>query len=375
MARLAAAYFALAMASSASLADSLDESISTLRTASPTQSSSDQLRNAWKRAESAGPEQIPVLLRGMNNSNPAVENWIRAAVDQIASRTLRSGGSLPKQELIDLVRNTDAGPRARRSAYELIELVAPNQASQLLAGLQDDPSLELRYDAIAAGIEAAATLEGDAAREAYKKLFASARDLQQIEQCKESLEALGEQIDLAKHLGFITDWRMIGVFDNTDKSGFDVAYAPESKIDFDAKYPGKDETAQWQAKPVSTDDQWGKVDLNDAVGPEKGAIVYVYAQAKVPNDLVAEVRYTSSNATKLWVNEQLVASNEVYHAGGEVDQYTSPVQLNAGVNSILLKVCQNEQTEPWAQDWGFQLRICDALGGGSEFETVITDEP
>ena len=33
-----------------------------------------------------------------------------------------------------------------------------------------------------------------------------------------------------------------------------------------------------------------------------------------------------------------------------------------GTNVILLKICQNEQTESWAQDWEFQLRVCDGLG-------------
>jgi hypothetical protein len=28
----------------------------------------------------------------------------------------------------------------------------------------------------------------------------------------------------------------------------------------------------------------------------------------------------------------------------------------------VVKVCQNEQTEPWAQNWAFQLRLCDATG-------------
>ena len=34
-----------------------------------------------------------------------------------------------------------------------------------------------------------------------------------------------------------------------------------------------------------------------------------------------------------------------------------------GANEILIKVCQNEQNDSWAQQWSFQLRICDALGG------------
>jgi hypothetical protein len=30
---------------------------------------------------------------------------------------------------------------------------------------------------------------------------------------------------------------------------------------------------------------------------------------------------------------------------------------------LLLKVCQNEQTDSWAGDWKFQARISDATGG------------
>jgi hypothetical protein len=45
-----------------------------------------------------------------------------------------------------------------------------------------------------------------------------------------------------------------------------------------------------------------------------------------------------------------------------MDQYRSPVLLQAGTNKILLKICQNEQTEDWAQDWEFQIRVCDASG-------------
>jgi hypothetical protein len=39
-----------------------------------------------------------------------------------------------------------------------------------------------------------------------------------------------------------------------------------------------------------------------------------------------------------------------------------PAQLQAGRNTILVKVCQNEQTEEWTVEWDFQLRVTDALG-------------
>ena len=39
-----------------------------------------------------------------------------------------------------------------------------------------------------------------------------------------------------------------------------------------------------------------------------------------------------------------------------------PAQLQAGRNTILVKVCQNHQVEKWTNEWEFQLRITDALG-------------
>ena len=59
---------------------------------------------------------------------------------------------------------------------------------------------------------------------------------------------------------------------------------------------------------------------------------------------------------------KLVDSREVYHSGSEIDQYVAQAELQAGVNQILVKVCENEQTESWAQDWKFQLRVCDRVG-------------
>ena len=45
-----------------------------------------------------------------------------------------------------------------------------------------------------------------------------------------------------------------------------------------------------------------------------------------------------------------------------IDQYTLPVQLAKGKNTLLIKLCQNEQKESWTDQWQFQMRICDATG-------------
>ena len=55
-------------------------------------------------------------------------------------------------------------------------------------------------------------------------------------------------------------------------------------------------------------------------------------------------------------------SNEIYHVGFMTDQFKGEAQLKKGENEIVIKVCQNEQKESWAQRWMFQLRICDHTG-------------
>ena len=46
----------------------------------------------------------------------------------------------------------------------------------------------------------------------------------------------------------------------------------------------------------------------------------------------------------------------------EIDQYRVNAQLKPGKNTLLVKMCQNEQKEDWTKEWEFQLRVTDALG-------------
>ena len=45
-----------------------------------------------------------------------------------------------------------------------------------------------------------------------------------------------------------------------------------------------------------------------------------------------------------------------------IDQYRVPAKLKAGKNVILLKLCQNEQEDDWAQRYQIQIRVCDPSG-------------
>jgi hypothetical protein len=93
-----------------------------------------------------------------------------------------------------------------------------------------------------------------------------------------------------------------------------------------------------------------------------GVVAYAATEYESPREQTVELRLGCINANKLWLNGKLIDEHEVYHANTRVDQYTQRVKLAKGRNLILIKVCQNEQTDAWAQNWQFQLRVCDATG-------------
>ena len=108
----------------------------------------------------------------------------------------------------------------------------------------------------------------------------------------------------------------------------------------------------------------GVVDLASAYDKEKGAVAYLVTEFESSEARPAEVRLSCINANKAWLNGKEVMANEVYHSGSMLDQYIVQCELKQGTNRVLLKICQNEQTESWAQDWEFQFRLTDPTGKG-----------
>jgi hypothetical protein len=104
------------------------------------------------------------------------------------------------------------------------------------------------------------------------------------------------------------------------------------------------------------------VNLNKVLGKQQGIVGYAYAVIQSPAERSIEVRVGTPNALKVFVNGREVYHRNEYHHGNEVDQHIAPAVLKAGRNELLLKICQNEQSESWAQDWHFQARLCDAVG-------------
>lgn len=303
-------------------------------------------------------DAIPEILAGMDGADIVVINWLRSAVEAIAERELVAGKKLPADKLEAFLKDTNHDPRARRLAFECIGKSDPQAAERLLPSFLNDPSAELRRDAVAAKLETIRKNHGEAT--AWKELLQTTRDRDQVEEIVKELKSLGVDIDLTAHWGFITKWKLIGPFDNKAGIGFAKVYPPEEHVNL------KD------AKEITTTEKLGNVDLNKAIGKEHGIVYYAFAAIESVQEQPADVRAATPNAVKIFVNGKEIFHREEYHHGQTMDQHIGRCTLQKGRNEILIKVCQNEQTEEWAQTWAFQVRVCDKLGAAVPVK-VITD--
>ena len=320
-------------------------------------------QEALRELQNATPEALLPILEGLEQANPLAANWLKNAFEAIAFRTLKQAPEqLPQAELLAFVNEKSHRPTSRRMVFEWLRKINPEQAEQLIPGFLTDPSDELRREAVAALLQAAEALPAD--DEQRKKLFeqalAGASDDDQVRQIVAGLKKFDVAVNLHQHYGLLTRWSIIGPFDNKDEKGFPIVYPPEEKLDLQAEYAGQLGPVSW--KPVRTEEGYGVVNLATELGPYKGAVVYAHTDFRSDREQPVEFRLATPNAWKLWVNGELLFEREEYHRGNFFDQYRIPATLKAGSNDILLKVCQNEQEQSWAQDWKIQFRVCNPYG-------------
>jgi hypothetical protein len=348
-----------------SAADSqLDALLAKLRAVGGNGAGHREATRAWSELARADAAQLPEILAGLDGAGPLAANWIRTAVDAIAERQLQQGRPLPVGELERFVLDKRRDARARRLAYEWLLRVDPGAQDRLIPGMLDDPNWELRRDAVArlidqAGRHAQAKRTAEAIA-AYQQALGAARERDQIDMAAQRLRSLGQKVDLVRQLGYVVRWKLIGPFADVGGKGFDAVYPPEKEIRFDAQYQGKKGKVGWKDS-VCTDD-YGTVDLNKGLEEVKEAAGYAAAEFLSDRDREVELRITSDNAVRLWLNGMPVGSYKIYHGGTQPDQYVDRALLRRGRNVILVKVCQNEITPDWARAWDFHLRVVDPAG-------------
>jgi hypothetical protein len=344
--------------------EDLKSAIHTIRQVGPEGKGSAEAAGAWKVLAKTPIEQLPLLLAGMDGATALARNWIRAAVDEIVLHAERGKKPLPTVALETFLVDTRHDPQARRLAFELLVQQDKTASDRFLPKMVNDPSPELRRDAVGRVLDDADKLFGAEkkaeARPCYQAVFVAARDKDQIDKAAKRLKDLGQTIDLAKHLGFILDWKLIGPFANVEQKGVATAYPPEKALDFRAEYDGKENKVRW--KDHVSKDENGIIDLNIGVGQHTEAVGYAATEFTSPAARDVEVRIGCYNAFKLWVNGELALHREDAYTGMQFDHYRTKIRLREGKNTLLMKAWTDVPAPQLPKLWRFQLRVCDADG-------------
>lgn len=356
---------ALVLSASSSAADT-DSLLKTIKAVGREAQGNRAANQAVSELSQQDVSTLPAVLMGFRDANPLAANYLRGAAETIADRALKANKKLPTESLERLIRDVEQDPRGRRLAFELLTRVDPTLPDRVIPDMLLDPSPEFRRDAVARLIASAekslANIEDDAAKATFKKALTGATDDDQVKAIAKQLKTLKEEVDLKQHFGFLTGWRFVGPFDNVGLKGFDTAYPPEEKLDFAAKYEGQKGEVAWDK--TETDHEYGIVNVAKQIAPYKGAVMYLTTEFHSPTARSVEFRLGTPNAWKIWVNGKQLFGRDEYHRGMALDQYRVRGEVKAGANTILLKLCQNEQTEDWAQRYEFQLRVADLSGIG-----------
>jgi len=363
-----------------SAADNVADLLKQVRAVGPQAAGSPAARAAWDRLVAQGPAVLPALLEAMDTPDTVAANWLVTAFDRIVEDNKRkSDKGLDSDALLRFVKDAKRQGRARRLALEVVEDVRPGTRVGLLRGWTDDP--EFRHDAIE---QTLADLDRDKDMPKEKRVaalhtaFVATRDLPQSRTVAAKLKLLGQTVSVADHFGFLRDWYVIGPFDAHGMKGFKSVYPPEEKVDLAAVYDGKQKNVSWK-RYLSPETTGGLhvalVNLREPLGDAEDAVAYAYTAFEVREPRAVEFRGAADDNLSVWVNGERVFGFEEYRNGVRLDRHRFRVQLKAGVNTVLAKVCQAPSDPAHLEpNWEFLLRICDATGKGLSFKNTLPEK-
>lgn len=355
--------------------DDTDDQLQLLSRTGPQGVEPAAARAARDQLAARGVEILPRLLEAMDTASPVALNWYRTIYEQVVAREWEQPTPrFPVDVLKEHVRNPKHQGRVRRLVLTLLDRLDPQFRTGLIPTLLDDP--EFRSDAVAlvlqAGDVASGTGKKDAALVEYRRAFQHARRFDQVTSAASKLKGLGQETSVADHLGFVTDWYLIGPFDAPAYSGFAKVFPPEERVDLNASYAGQGGVPlRWKRHHET--DSMGQINLNQVLVATREAVGYAYAELDLPLAREAQVRCGADDNCTVWLNGKKVLARLQWLNGSRPDRFVANVHLQAGKNRLLVKICQGPQHVDSAvpNNWSLQLRFCDAEGGGVGLKSAL----
>lgn len=164
-------------------------------------------------------------------------------------------------------------------------------------------------------------------------------------------------------LGYITEWNVVGPFDNEGKRGFTREFGPEENraapFELGATYAGKEREVRWRVMPDIS--HIGYTSLSAVFRPARH--VCSYATTNVQSERTQDLALWAGagGAIKVFWNGALVHEDDAYRGAGR-DRHAVSVRANAGANRLMVKSCVAEGS------WGFYFRVTDVRGGPANVE-------
>ena len=353
-----AAVAALVPTAAFAVDEAIAKPIAALKSVSREGKNNDTVGLAWSGLVSQGAAALLPTLEAVDDANPTAANWLITAAGAIAEAEAKAKRPLPVEKLVAFAKGTKSAGSARVLAFELL---SDSEKAKLLPGFLDDPSADLRRFAVQDQLETL-TKQKPSNKEALEKLLTFARDQDQVETIAKKLETDHQvKVNLAETFGFIANWEIVGPFPSARGKALTLKYAPEEKVTPGEKLKGKDD-AEVTWKAIASRDKYGTVDFNKLVGKHYDAAAFATATLVAEKAGPVEIRVGSPNALQVYLNGKKLFEREEYHHGDAMDYHVGKGMLAAGPNVLVVKICQNNQKETWAQRWQFQARACDATG-------------
>jgi len=150
----------------------------------------------------------------------------------------------------------------------------------------------------------------------------------------------------------ITDWLVIGPFDNVSASGHEKAFPPENEFNVSKTYRGKaDISAKWFKLAAVKNDRWIEFTRYFA---QVRSVFYANNFVFSPAKQTVQIRIGTSGSTKVFLNDELIIESDE-ETNNDLDTFIVSTELQEGWNRVLIKCGYSE------------IRLCNFLAR-------ITDE-
>ncbi len=279
-------------------------------------------------AESAGLDAAPDLLT-LAREGPAVAQKVIALRGYW--RLVGVAGGRPvddRWKMCEAAMAASERPEEKKLGLTELAKVPHPAALKLAETLSGDEAV--RTEAQAACVQIAAALVGTEpalAKAALRKVAEGAKDEGLRAQAAKALDAIDQ------YVGYVTAWQVAGPYREAGKECaalFDTVFAPERGA----------ADVTWKPAPAPADASlaW-QVDLATVVAGDQ-AVAYLRTRVYSPKEQKVRLDIGTDDGIKLWVNGNLVHSNNVQRPLKAGDDKAHAV-LKEGWNDFLAKITQN----------------------------------